>query len=180
LIAYLRLLPVALLLSANPAPAGSPPASLPVHSASFTDGGTMAPRLTCDGADRSPQMQWPTPPAGTRSFAIVADDPDAPTAFTHWLAYGIAADARGLAEGASTPSHRLAHAREGTNSFGQAGYGGPCPPEGKPHRYVFRVYALDVDLQLPAGAGPDQVNAALRGHVLAQGQLTSLYARGGG
>jgi Raf kinase inhibitor-like YbhB/YbcL family protein len=168
---------VALLPFATSAHAAQP--SLSISSSSFANGGTMDARLTCDGANLSPQMHLPTPPAGTRSFAIVVDDPDAPTAFTHWLAYGIPVGTRELPEGASTPSRRLAHAIEGVNSFGHAGYGGPCPPEGKAHHYVFRVYALDVNLTLPAGASPEQVNAAIHGHVLAEGQLTGLYARGG-
>jgi len=136
----------------------------------------MAARLTCDGADRSPQMHWPAPPAGTRSFAIVVDDPDAPTAFTHWLAYGLSADTRELSEGASTPSHRLAHAAEGINSFGQAGYGGPCPPKGR-HRYFFKLYALDVEL--PDLHEPDKAALlkAMEGHVVAQAELIGTYQK---
>jgi Raf kinase inhibitor-like YbhB/YbcL family protein len=156
------------------------PSLLPVASSSFTDGAKMPSKLTCDGADLSPQIRFLSPPTGTKSFVIMMDDPDAPVAFTHWLAYGIPADTRELAEGASTPSHRLDHAAEGTNSFGHVGYGGPCPPEGKPHHYALQVYALDVMPALPVGAQADQVNAAIHGHVLAEGRITGLYARGGG
>ena len=160
--------------------ASSPIAPMRISSSSFSDGAKMPPRLTCDGEDLSPQVQIPSPPAGTKSFAIVMDDPDAPAAFVHWLAYGIPADTRELAEGASAPSHPLEHAAEGINGFGRAGYGGPCPPEGKPHHYVLRVYALDVLPPLAAGANAAEVNAAMRAHVLAEGRITGLYARGGG
>lgn len=139
----------------------------------------MPPTLTCEGENLSPQIKLSLPPAGTKSLAIVVDDPDAPVPFTHWLAYGIPANTRELPQGASTPSRQLEHAAEGTNSFGRTGYSGPCPPEGKPHHYVFHVYALDVMPTLSAGASAEQVNAAIHGHVLAEGRITGLYARGG-
>lgn len=153
------------------------PASLSISSASFTDGGAMPARLSCDGANLSPDIRLPSPPAGTRSFAIVAMDPDAPVAFAHWLAYGIPADTRELPEGASTSSHRLDHAAEGINSFGRLGYGGPCPPSGSTHHYVFHVYALDTVPALPPGASAQQVNATIHGHVLAEGRVTGVYTR---
>lgn len=156
------------------------PASLRVTSSSFADGGTIPPAFTCDGSNQSPDLRIASLPPGTRSLAIVVDDPDAPAAFTHWLAYDLPADTHALPAGASTPSVRLAHAMEGMNSFGHLGYGGPCPPQGSAHHYVFRVYALDANLALPAGASTDQVNGAMHGHVLAQGQITGLYARSGG
>lgn len=174
-----RLLLATLLLHTSVVFAMSPHIVLQVSSTSFVDGGKMPSKFTCDGANLSPQIRLPSPPSGTKSFAIVVDDPDAPTAFTHWLAYGIPADTRELPEGASTPSKRLEHAVEGINSFGRTGYGGPCPPEGRAHHYVFRIYALDVMPSLPVGASTDQVNAVIEGHVLAEGRLTGLYARGG-
>ena len=168
-----------LLLHTLVAPAAQS-ASLRVTSSSFVDGGMIPPGFTCDGANQSPDLQIAAPPAGTRSFAIVANDPDAPTAFIHWLAYNLPAATRVVPAGASTPSVRLAHALEGINGFGHVGYGGPCPPQGGAHHYVFRVFALDANLALPAGATAEQVNGAMQGHVLAQGQITGLYARGGG
>jgi Raf kinase inhibitor-like YbhB/YbcL family protein len=156
---------------------GAGVAALQVSSASFSSGGNMPQKLTCDGADVSPNIQWSTAPAGTQSYAIVMDDPDAPFGFTHWLAYNIPATAHELPEGASTPSTRIDHAAEGINSFGHAGYGGPCPPNAKPHHYVFHVYALDVNPNLPAGQGKDQVMDAIKGHVLAAGKITGLYGR---
>ena len=151
--------------------------ALSISSTSFMDGGTMPAKLSCDGANLSPDIRLPTPPTGTRSFALVMMDPDAPAPFTHWLAYGIPADTRELPEGASTSSQRLQHAAEGINSFGRIGYGGPCPPSGTTHHYVFHIYALDNVPALPSGATTQQVNAALQGHVLAEGRLTGLYTR---
>ncbi|MFK2890500.1 YbhB/YbcL family Raf kinase inhibitor-like protein [Dyella flagellata] len=150
-----------------------------VSSASFTDGGKMPAKLTCDGANLSPEIRLPAPPTGTRSFAVVVDDPDAPVAFAHWLAYGIAASTRELPEGASTSSQRLEAAAEGINNFGRMGYGGPCPPAGATHHYVFHVYALDDMPALPSGASAQQVYDAIHGHVLAEGRFTGIYTRGG-
>ncbi len=138
----------------------------------------MPSKLTCEGPNLSPDIELPTPPAGTRSFAIVATDPDAPMAFTHWLAYNIPADIRDLPEGASTRSRRLMHGAEGLNSFSTTGYSGPCPPEGNAHHYVFHVYALDVNPGLPPGVVTEQLKTAIEGHVLAEGEITGLYARG--
>ncbi|GAB2576223.1 hypothetical protein GCM10027066_19010 [Dyella jejuensis] len=121
----------------------------------------------------------PAPPSGTKSFAVVMEDPDAPTVFTHWLAYDLPATTRLLPEGASTSARRLDQAVEGTNSFGHIGYGGPCPPQGNAHHYVLHVYALDVALRLPPGQTREQWDAAAKGHVLAEAQITGLYARGG-
>lgn len=150
---------------------------LPISSSSFTDDGAMPAKLGCEGADLSPDIRLPAPPAGTRSFALVMEDPDAPVAFAHWLAYAIPADTRELPEGASTASQRLEHAAEGVNSFGRLGYGGPCPPPGSTHHYVFHVYALDTVPALPSGANTQQVSAAIQGHVLAEGRITGLYTR---
>jgi Raf kinase inhibitor-like YbhB/YbcL family protein len=150
-----------------------------VRSASFSDGGAIPSDHTCDGADLSPQLQWQSAPAGTKSFAIVVDDPDAPADFTHWLVYNISPGVRDLPQNAST--HAAAHqgAAEGTNDFGRSGYGGPCPPRGNPHHYVFRVYALDLLLDLPPGVTRKQLDAAMSGHILAQGQIVGTYQRMG-
>jgi Raf kinase inhibitor-like YbhB/YbcL family protein len=156
----------------------SPPA-MHVSSTSFVDGGKMPARLTCDGANLSPQIRVSEPPAGTRSLAIVMTDPDAPVAFAHWLAYDVAADTRELPEGAATPSQRLGHAIEGINGFGRVGYGGPCPPSGATHHYVLHVYALDASPNLPAGANAPQLQSAIQGHVLAESHMTGVYTRAG-
>jgi hypothetical protein len=148
-----------------------------VRSSSFSNGRSIPARYTCDGADLSPVLQWQSAPAGTKSFAIVMDDPDAPIDFTHWLVFNIPPGVRELAEGASQQSAMPHGSVEGRNDFGRPGYGGPCPPRGNPHHYVFRVYALDRLLDLPAGAAGKQVHAAISGHIVAQGQIVGTYQR---
>lgn len=146
-------------------------------SSSFVNGGAIPRRFTCDGAGDSPSLGWFGEPAGTKSFAIVMNDPDAPIDFTHWLVYNIPAGVRRLATGASTHGAMPQGSEEGTNSFGQFGYGGPCPPPGKPHHYVFRIFAIDAGIDLPSGASRAQLESAVRGHVLAEGQIVGIYGR---
>jgi hypothetical protein len=150
---------------------------LNVTSSSFSEGGAMPQRLTCDGEDISPNLQWRAGPYGTKSFAMVMDDPDAPIDFTHWIAFNIPASTRQLAEGASMHSTLPSGSAEGGNSFGRIGYGGPCPPPGKLHHYIFRLYALDMSLTLPPGAEMNQVKAAIARHILAEGRIVGLYQR---
>ncbi|MFZ0339579.1 MAG: YbhB/YbcL family Raf kinase inhibitor-like protein [Terracidiphilus sp.] len=152
-------------------------ASLWARSSSFADGAMIPIRLTCDGANLSPHLHWQSAPRGTKSFAIVMDDPDTPSDFTHWLVYNIAPGVRELAEGASTKGTMPPGSAEGKNSFGHSGYGGPCPPRGNPHHYVFRVYALDRLLDLPPGATRKELEAAIDGHIVSQGQIVGLYQR---
>jgi Raf kinase inhibitor-like YbhB/YbcL family protein len=136
----------------------------------FEEGGTIPSRHTCDGANVSPRLSFAGAPAGTRSLALVVDDPDAPVGtFTHWLAWGIDPSAAGFDEGQAAP-------REGRNGFGTTGYVGPCPPRGR-HRYFFRLYALDTELDLHAGADRDQFDRALDGHVLETTELVGGYQR---
>jgi Raf kinase inhibitor-like YbhB/YbcL family protein len=151
--------------------------SIAVETASFPTGNSIPARFTCDGAGLSPEIHWPSPPSGTRSLAIVMDDPDAPLGFVHWLVYGIPIEAREIAEGASSQAGLPHGTAEGINSSGSVGYTGPCPPGAKPHHYVFRLYALDVPLALPPGLDKEQLAAAVKDHVLAEGQLTGLYSR---
>ena len=151
--------------------------TLPVHSASFSEGGSIPRQYTCDGVGLSPQLSWQSAPVGTKSFAIVMEDPDARVLFTHWLVYNLAPSVRNLAEGASRQGIMPAGSAEGDNSFGHFGYGGPCPPPGKPHHYVFRVYALDRQLDLPAGASRQQLDTAIDHHLVAEGQLVGIYQR---
>lgn len=156
---------------------GQARATLHLESNSFVSGGAIPRRYTCDGSNDSPGLQWAGAPAGTKSFALVMSDPDAPIDFTHWLAYNIPPGFRGLAEGASGHSVMPQGSAEGTNNFGRLGYGGPCPPAGKPHHYIFRLFALDVRLDLPPGATRDQVESAIGGHVLAEGEIMGFYRR---
>jgi len=149
------------------------------RSTSFLDGGSIPRRYTCDGADLSPQVQWQSAPASTKSFAIVMDDPDAPIDFTHWLVWNIPPGVRELAEGASRQGVMPSGSAEGTNDFGRLGYGGPCPPPGMPHHYMFRVYALDRVLNLPSGATPKQLGAAMVHHIVGWGTIAATYQRAG-
>ena len=153
---------------------GPPPAAptrMTLSSPAFGGGAAIPRRFTCDGANASPPLRWSRPPAGARSLALLMEDPDAPGGtFVHWTAYGLAARAGGLEAGQRAP-------REGTNSFGDRGYGGPCPPGGQTHRYVFTVYALRSRLPLEPGAKPADVRAAIAKSALARGQLTGRYGR---
>jgi Raf kinase inhibitor-like YbhB/YbcL family protein len=169
--------------NAGPAPAArgpSPPASAPTAKAgaislttpSFSDGGSIPAAYTCDGGNHSPALRWNGAPAGTRSFVLMMHDPDAPDGdFTHWLLYDVPANTAQLPEGSAA-------GLAGANEFGKSGYGGPCPPPGPPHHYVFDLYALDEGTTgLPLGARRVDVDAAIRGHVLAQGRIQGVYQR---
>ena len=154
---------------------------LTISSPSFRHLGEIPRAHTCDGGDRVPALAWSGARAGTRSFALIMDDPDAPDpaaprmTYVHWVLYDLPATSAGLPEG-GTPL--LAGAREGKNDWKRAGYGGPCPPIGR-HRYFFKLYALDAqlgDLGTPTKA---QVEAAMKGHVLEQAELIGTYQRGG-
>jgi Raf kinase inhibitor-like YbhB/YbcL family protein len=144
--------------------------ALTLSSPAFHTGGPIPKRFTCDGAGVSPPLRWTAPPRGTRSLALLVEDLSTPQVFKHWLAWGISPRSRGLAAGARPP-------RQGTNDFGSVGYGGPCPPSGTNHRYVFRLYALRKPLRLRSGAGSQQFRRALRGDVLRVAQLVGTYRR---
>jgi Raf kinase inhibitor-like YbhB/YbcL family protein len=139
-------------------------------SPAFVDGNVIPAQFTCDGNDAPPPLLVSDPPAGTRSFAIIMDDPDAPNGtFTHWLAYDVPADQNELK---STAGKTL------TNGFGKSGYGGPCPPHGHgSHRYHITVYALDVPSLDLSGASRDDLEAAVEGHTLAKARMMGRYAR---
>jgi len=158
-------------------PAAAALATLSLSSTSFQPGGKIPSQYTCDGADSSPQLSWPAPPASTKSFALIMTDPDAPGGtFIHWVLYDIPAVTRELPVGVPKLGQLSDNSRQGKNDFGKIGYGGPCPPGGT-HHYVFSLYALDTTLGLPAGASRSQVESAMKGHVLARGELTGLYSR---
>jgi Raf kinase inhibitor-like YbhB/YbcL family protein len=159
----------------QPSPAsGVAIGSLAVTSRAFASGGAIPIDLTCDGADRSPALTWSAPPPAAQSFAIVADDPDAPGGtYAHWVAYNLRADAHELPEGADPA--QLAFS-VGTNDFNRPGYGGPCPPHGEMHHYAFRVYALDTTLDVAPGASRGAVLRAMNGHVLAEGVLVGVFS----
>jgi len=147
---------------------------LEVKSSAFADGGAVPRKYTGEGEDVSPPLSWSNVPEGTKEFALICDDPDAPrpVPWVHWVLYKIPASVRELAEGSS------GGAREGRNDFGNTGYGGPMPPPGHGvHHYHFKVYALDTELDLPAGATKDQLLGAMKGHVAAEGELVGTYER---
>src|SRR4051794_15669929 len=146
---------------------------LTLTSDAFADGQAIPAQYTCDGANQSPALQWSDPPQGTRSLALIVDDPDAPSGtYRHWGAYDIPASARSVAAGQHIGA-------EAVNSFGEPGYGGPCPPKGHgPHHYRFKLYALDVDrLDLGPAAKVIDVENGARKHAIAMGELIGTYER---
>jgi Raf kinase inhibitor-like YbhB/YbcL family protein len=147
--------------------------SLAVSSTSFIDGGRIPAKFTCDKAI-SPALSWTEPPTGTQSIAIVMEDPDAPFGFIHWILYNLPSGTRAISEGAS--SNPPDGAKQGKNGFGEIGYVGPCPPFAS-HHYIFRVCAVDSNIELPPGATKEQLTAAIRGHVLAEGKINGIYGR---
>src|SRR5437016_12729624 len=148
-------------------------------SAACREGAAIPAKYTCDGVDVSPALAWSGAPAGTRGFAFIVDDPDAPAGtWVHWVLYNLPAGVSELPENiAKVESLDLDGARQGRNDFRRPGYGGPCPPPGPPHRYFFTLYALDAPLKLKAGAQKRDVEAAMEGHVLATAQLMGTYGR---
>jgi Raf kinase inhibitor-like YbhB/YbcL family protein len=148
-----------------------------VTSSAFQEGGMIPKKYTCDGANASPPLAWNNAPDGTKSFALIADDPDAPgQTWVHWVAFNLPASARELPENVPSEVSITASGRQGTTDFRKVGYGGPCPPSGA-HRYYFKLYALDTELALDSSATKDQLLKAMEGHVLAEGQLMGKYQR---
>lgn len=149
--------------------------TLTVTSNIFDEGGDIPVAYTCDGENISPDLQWTGAPSGTKSFAVIVDDPDA-GGFTHWLVFAIPANAVGLPPGVTDEPELANGSRQGANSRREIGYTGPCPPSGI-HTYVFSVYALDVELELESDAGAKDVLGAMEGHILASGELTGRFGR---
>ena len=148
-----------------------------ITSSAFEDSALIPPEYTCDGDDISPPLQWETVPEATKSIALISDDPDAPVGtWVHWVLFNIPAMTRGL-PGSIPPDKVLENgARHGTNDFRKLGYGGPCPPGGT-HRYYFKLYALDTELNLESGITKAQLLKAVDGHIVAEGQLMGKYKR---
>ena len=151
-----------------------PSHGMTLSSSAFSAGAAIPKQHTCDGGDVSPPLAWLGVPSGTRSFAVVVDDPDA-SGFTHWLVFNIPASTASLAEGLK-PGTLPAGAAEGSNDFGTIGYRGPCPPAGT-HRYSHRVYALDVPSVSPPPPTKERFEASIKTHVLAQAKLIGTYRR---
>ena len=152
--------------------------SLQIISTAFSAGEAIPKKFTCDGPDVSPKLTWNEPPAKTKSFALIMDDPDAPVGtWVHWVLYDLPADTGELPEGVARQEQLASGARQGRNDFGKIGYGGPCPPPGKPHRYFFKLSALDTKLNLKSGATKADLERAMKGHILAQAELIGRYGR---
>jgi Raf kinase inhibitor-like YbhB/YbcL family protein len=152
--------------------------NLQVTSSAFAEGQSIPKKHTCDDKDVSPPLKWSGAPVLTQSFALIADDPDAPVGtWVHWVLYDMPAATSELTEGVERSQQLPSGARQGINDFHRLGYGGPCPPPGKPHRYCFKLYALDQVLGLKPGATKQELLKAMEGHVLAEAQLMGTYQR---
>jgi Raf kinase inhibitor-like YbhB/YbcL family protein len=152
--------------------------SIELTSTAFQPGATIPKPYTGDGADRSPPLHWSDPPQGTKSLALICDDPDAPRGtWVHWVLFNLPSQTHELAEGVPTTEALGNGAKQGKNDFGKIGYGGPAPPKGKPHRYYFKLYALDMAPDLSPGASKAQLVDAMKGHILAEGELVGNYGR---
>jgi Raf kinase inhibitor-like YbhB/YbcL family protein len=152
--------------------------SFELTSSAFSAGEAIPKKFTCDGPDVSPKLSWNDPPGKTQSFALIMDDPDAPVGtWVHWVLYDVPADAKEVPEGVLKQEQLASGAQQGRNDFGKIGYGGPCPPPGKPHRYFFKLYALDTKLNLKSGATKVELERAMKGHILAQADLIGRYGR---
>jgi hypothetical protein len=174
-----------IVLSACSAPAepteASVAISLTLTSDAFANGGTIPVKYSCKGRDISPALAWSDPPLGTQSFALIMDDPDAPVGtWVHWVLYNIPAETRSLAEDLAVTGKNVPEGQGspfvGKNSWGDIGYGGPCPPSGT-HRYFFKLYALDETVGLLPGADKGQLLNAIEGHILAQGELVGTFGK---
>src|SRR6266436_2733061 len=152
-------------------------AEITLTSVAFKEGQSLPPPYTCDGVNISPPLEWSGVPKTAKTVAIVVDDPDAPSgAWVHWILYNLPAETIGLVENLPMNENLKAGGFQGKNDFGKIGYGGPCPPSGT-HRYFFRIYALNSELPLKAGATKAELMKATEGHIVLQGQLMGTYRR---
>ena len=152
--------------------------TIKLTSVAFEEGQPIPVQYTCDRDDISPPLKWSDAPAGTKSFALICDDPDAPSGtWVHWVVYGLPATTTELKEKVP-PSETLPNgAKQGVNDFNKVGYGGPCPPGDKPHRYFFKIYALDTELSLKPRATRKDLLTAMEGHILGEGSVMGTYQR---
>jgi Raf kinase inhibitor-like YbhB/YbcL family protein len=172
-----------LLLATAASTRGAEPMAFALHSSAFAAGAEIPRRHTCEGDDVSPPLGWSDPPAGTRSFALIVDDPDAPDpkapqrTWVHWVVYDLPADARALPEGAGAGALPPG-AQHGRNDWGRTDWGGPCPPIGR-HRYVHELYALDTELGDLGAPTKAALERAMEGHVLGRAELIGTYQKQG-
>ena len=150
---------------------------LKITSSAFDEGGMIPKKYTCDAENVSPPLAWSGAPSGTKSFALICDDPDAPAGtWVHWVVYNIPAGEKGLNEAVPQNKKLENGTMQGISDFGKPGYGGPCPPGGT-HRYFFKLYALDIALKIQSDFTKDSLLDAMKGHLLAEGQLMGKYTR---
>jgi Raf kinase inhibitor-like YbhB/YbcL family protein len=148
-----------------------------IESASFTQNQSIPSKYTCDGPDVSPPLEWKNIPEKAKSIVLICDDPDAPAGvWVHWVCYDIPPVKKSLSEGIPKSDSLPIGGKQGITDFGSIGYGGPCPPSGT-HRYFFKIYALDRMLGWPAGKTKKDIEHAIKGHILAQGQFIGVYSK---
>ena len=177
-IANLALTLALVFLAASVSAAKDSSGKLELRTTAFRPGSTIPTQFTCSGANISPALSWNQPPPRTQSFVLIVDDPDAPAGtWVHWVVYNLPASARQLPEHVPPGDAVAGGGKQGVNDFPMNGYGGPCPPPGKPHRYFFRLYALDTILDLRAPVHRQDVDSAMKGHVLAQAELMGTFGR---
>lgn len=151
---------------------------LKISSPVFSKGATIPTKYTCSGANISPALAWSGIPAAARALALICDDPDAPGGtFTHWLIWNLPVTLAGFHDRVLARKSFENGSRQGLNDFGSIGYGGPCPPPGKPHRYFFRLYALDAPLALRPGANRRDLDRSMKGHILDNDEYIGTYGR---
>jgi Raf kinase inhibitor-like YbhB/YbcL family protein len=166
------------LASAQSPAKGASTVAFSLSSPDFANGADIPKQFTCSGEDRSPALEWGGAPSGTKTFALIADDPDAPVGtWVHWVIFNIPGAAHSLQGGIQKKDQLADGARQGQNDFRKIGYNGPCPPPGKPHRYFFKLYALQSELSLSPGATKGDVERAMEGHVLAHAEWMGRYRR---
>lgn len=152
--------------------------SMELKSDAFEHEKPIPAKYSCEGEDISPDLVWSKPPEGTVELALICDDPDAPGGtWVHWIVYGIPADTGGFEEAFPPVEQTESGIMQGENSWGRSDYGGPCPPRGKPHRYFFKLYALDKELNLKPGVDKETLENAMKGHIIGYGELMGTYAR---
>jgi hypothetical protein len=162
----------------QPEPAGTAKdaAAMLLSSTAFANGQAIPGKYTCHGQDISPPLQWSGVPPQAKSIALTVEDPDAPSGtFTHWVIFNVPATATGFPENVAKTAALPNGVQQGNNSFGNIGYNGPCPPGGKPHHYIFKIYALDTTLTLDSNVGRQELLSAMNNHILAHGELTGTY-----
>jgi Raf kinase inhibitor-like YbhB/YbcL family protein len=148
-----------------------------IHASALTPGGSIPAKYTCSGEDISPALSWSGMPQGTKSLALIVDDPDAPSGtFVHWVVYNLPPETTHLDEAVTKGTSLPGGGAQGRNDFGGDGYGGPCPPPGSPHHYRFRLFALNSQIWPQSSKGPE-VEQAMKGHILSSVELTGTFAR---